>query len=197
MASRRWWCCPAWPPVSSSRRSAAWAPLRGEQREFSASTTTKSLTRRRTCNTSPGSADPGSASTGGTTAVWSQAPCHSATGRLLPWTLTGLSPDQQFQAGLFCGSQYTQRQRRRLVPILVPSVTYRLHPHTVPAPGTENDDHNPPRIAPRHLFDLAVGDDNLFHGDRYKWSASVTVDQPDQQIRRCTTSFRPSAARTT
>jgi hypothetical protein len=44
-----------------------------------------------------------------------------------------------------------------------------------PAPGTENDDHNPQRIAPRNLFDLAVGDDNLFHGDRFKWSARVTV----------------------
>ena len=37
---------------------------------------------------------------------------------------------------------------------------------TIPAPGTENDDKNPPRIAPRHLFDLAVGDDNLFRGDK-------------------------------
>ena len=46
----------------------------------------------------------------------------------------------------------------------------------MPAPGTENDDHNPPRIQPRHLFDLAVGDDDLFHNsDRYKWSARFTV----------------------
>ena len=45
----------------------------------------------------------------------------------------------------------------------------------IPAPGTENDDKNPPRIAPRHLFDVAVGHDNLFHGDRYRWSARVTV----------------------
>lgn len=45
----------------------------------------------------------------------------------------------------------------------------------VPAPGTENDDHNPPRIQPRSLFDIAVGDDNLFHGDRYRWSAQITV----------------------
>jgi len=44
-----------------------------------------------------------------------------------------------------------------------------------PAPGTENDDHNPQRIAPRHLIDVSVGDDNLFHGDRFKWSARVTV----------------------
>jgi hypothetical protein len=45
----------------------------------------------------------------------------------------------------------------------------------IPAPGTENDDHNPPRIAPRHVFDIAIGDDNLFHGDRHQWSARLTV----------------------
>ncbi len=31
------------------------------------------------------------------------------------------------------------------------------------------------RIKPRSLFDLSVGHDNLFHGDRYKWSAQFTV----------------------
>jgi hypothetical protein len=36
-------------------------------------------------------------------------------------------------------------------------------------------DHNPTRVMPRHLFDVAVGDDNLFHGDRYRWSARFTV----------------------
>ena len=46
---------------------------------------------------------------------------------------------------------------------------------SIPAPGTENDDKNPPRIAPRHLFDLAVGDDNLFRGDRRRWSLRFTV----------------------
>ena len=30
-------------------------------------------------------------------------------------------------------------------------------------------------IAPRSLFDVAVGDDNLFHGDRYKWSLRLTA----------------------
>jgi hypothetical protein len=32
-----------------------------------------------------------------------------------------------------------------------------------------------PRIAPRHLFDVAIGNDDLFHGDRYKWSLRFTV----------------------
>ena len=45
----------------------------------------------------------------------------------------------------------------------------------MPAPGKEQDDNNPPRVAPRNLFDIAIGDDNLFHADRYKWSARFTV----------------------
>jgi hypothetical protein len=46
---------------------------------------------------------------------------------------------------------------------------------TIPAPGTENDDHNPPRIASRNLFDVAVGDDNLFRTEKYKWSLTLTA----------------------
>ena len=45
----------------------------------------------------------------------------------------------------------------------------------IPAAGTENDDHNPPRIAYRNLFDIALGDDNLFNADKYKWSARLEV----------------------
>jgi hypothetical protein len=46
---------------------------------------------------------------------------------------------------------------------------------TIPAPGAENDDKNPPRIAPRNLFDLAVGHDNLFKEDRFKVSLQFTA----------------------
>ena len=48
----------------------------------------------------------------------------------------------------------------------------------IPKPGTEDDDRNPQRIAPRAVFDLAMGDDNLAHfgpAERYKISASVTA----------------------
>ena len=38
----------------------------------------------------------------------------------------------------------------------------------IPADGTADDLHNPPRIAPRHLFDLGIGVDNLLHTDRAK-----------------------------
>ena len=95
-----------------------------------------------------------------------------ATNATVPVDLTGLTADQQIQAGLFCGSQR---------PTLSTPLTTCAPSHygsnllSIPAPGTENGDHNPPRIASRHLFDLAVGDDNLFHGDKYKWSAQITA----------------------
>jgi hypothetical protein len=34
---------------------------------------------------------------------------------------------------------------------------------TLPQTGMENDDHNPDRVKPRNLFNVAVGTDNLFH----------------------------------
>ena len=46
---------------------------------------------------------------------------------------------------------------------------------SIPAPGTEDDDKNPPRIAPRNLFDMSLGQDNLLGGDRYKWSLRLTA----------------------
>jgi hypothetical protein len=95
-----------------------------------------------------------------------------ATDTTTPVDLTGLTADQQLQAGLFCGSVF---------PTLSAPLTscapsqFGSTRISIPAPGTENDDHNPPRIAPRNLFDLAVGHDNLFHGDRYKWSLQVSA----------------------
>ena len=32
----------------------------------------------------------------------------------------------------------------------------------IPAPGTGDDDHNPPRVASRNILDLGAGIDNLF-----------------------------------
>jgi hypothetical protein len=34
---------------------------------------------------------------------------------------------------------------------------------TLPQTGAENDDHNPDRVKPRHLFDIGIGTDDLFH----------------------------------
>jgi hypothetical protein len=92
--------------------------------------------------------------------------------------VSGITPDQQFQAGLFCGNVYatpTTPIRSSFGPNLCPAANYGAKYVSIPAPGTENDDHNPQRILPRNLFDIAVGQDNLFNGDRYKWSLRFTV----------------------
>jgi hypothetical protein len=96
--------------------------------------------------------------------------------------VSGLSPDQQFQAGLTCnGVRATAPSLANPIgtPIspndLCPASQYGSSLLQIPAPGTENDDHNPPRVAPRNLFDVSVGHDNLFGGDKYKVSLQLTA----------------------
>jgi hypothetical protein len=98
---------------------------------------------------------------------------------------SGLSADQQVEAGLFCGSVRPSLPTpgnpvgiplsSSLGTNLCPASQYGSSLLQIPAPRTENDDHNPPRIAPRNLFDVSVGDDNLFKGDHYKWSLTLTA----------------------
>jgi hypothetical protein len=45
----------------------------------------------------------------------------------------------------------------------------------IPSVGTANDDHNPPRIASRHLFDLSLGTDNLLGADHKRVTLRLTV----------------------
>jgi len=92
-------------------------------------------------------------------------------------TISGapLTADQEFQAGFTCNGVSATPTQALPSPCLASQFGSTLI--KIPAPGTENDDHNPQRIAPRSLFDLSVGDDNLFRvrGDRYKWSLQFTV----------------------
>jgi hypothetical protein len=87
--------------------------------------------------------------------------------------LSGLTADQEFQAGLFCGSVHATPHVA--LPTPCPATQYGSTLVSIPAPNTQNDDKNPARIAPRSLFDVAVGDDNLFRGDRYRWSLQLNV----------------------
>ena len=90
-------------------------------------------------------------------------------------TISGLplTADQQFQAGFTCNGMHATPT----VPLPSPCLASQFGSTliSVPAPGTENDDHNPQRIKSRSLFDIALGVDNLFKGDRYQWSAQVTL----------------------
>jgi hypothetical protein len=88
--------------------------------------------------------------------------------------LSGLTADQQFQAGLVCnGIKATPFAAIPGGQCLASQLTSKLV--SIPAPGTENDDKNPPRIQQRSLFDASVGQDNLFNGDKNKWSLRLTA----------------------
>jgi len=84
-----------------------------------------------------------------------------------------LTADQEFQAGFTCNGVHATPTTP--LPFVCPASQFGSTLTQVPSPGTENDDKNPPRIAHRNLFDLAVGDDNLFRGDKYKWSLQFTA----------------------
>jgi len=88
-------------------------------------------------------------------------------------TSAPLTADQEFEAGFTCNGVHATPFQPLSSTCLASQFGSTLI--KVPAPGTENDDHNPQRIQARHLFDVSIGDDNLFHGERYKWSAQFTV----------------------
>jgi hypothetical protein len=88
-------------------------------------------------------------------------------------TALTLTANQQAAIGLFCGNQFaTLQQPLTACPAGTPHGALRLR---IPADGTANDDKNPPRVAPRHLFDLAAGIDNLLGGQGVKVGFRVSV----------------------
>ncbi|HKQ06216.1 MAG TPA: TonB-dependent receptor [Blastocatellia bacterium] len=78
-------------------------------------------------------------------------------------TALTLTPDQQAQIGLFCGNVFATPTQGLTDCTDAHRGATRVR---IPADGTEDDDHNPPRIAPRHLFDLSVGTDNLLRTEQ-------------------------------
>ncbi|HZV59122.1 MAG TPA: hypothetical protein VFF42_02195, partial [Candidatus Eremiobacteraceae bacterium] len=84
-----------------------------------------------------------------------------------------LDGDQQAAIGMFCGSTFATRTAPiTSCPLTTPQGSTLLN---FAANGTNNADHNPSRVKPRNLFDASIGDDNLFRGDRYRWSLRLTA----------------------
>src|SRR6266576_5304140 len=83
-----------------------------------------------------------------------------------------LTADQQAQIGLFCGSIFATSTQAILACSSANRGALRVR---IPADGTENDDTNPPRIAPRHLFDFSVGTDNLLGTEHKKLTLRFTA----------------------
>ena len=86
--------------------------------------------------------------------------------------LSGLTADEQAQAGLTCNG--VRATPTSALPGVCLASQYTSSLVKIPAPGTGDNDHSPPRIQQRNVFDASVGQDNLFDGDRYKWSLRLT-----------------------
>jgi hypothetical protein len=87
-------------------------------------------------------------------------------------TALTLTPDQQAQIGLFCGGAFATPAKGLTACSDANRGAARVR---IPAEGTANDDHNPPRIAPRHLFDLSLGTDNLLRTDHKRLTLRFTA----------------------
>jgi hypothetical protein len=86
--------------------------------------------------------------------------------------LSGLTADEQFEAGLTCAGVKATPTTALPSPCLASEYDSTLL--RIPPPGTGDNDSNPSRIRQRNLFDVSLGEDNLFNGDRFKWSLQVT-----------------------
>jgi hypothetical protein len=86
----------------------------------------------------------------------------------------GLTGAQQLAIGLFCGNARPAIGAPLTEAQCTPA-NYGATRLVIPAPGTENDDRNPPRVAARHLFDVGVGTDNLFRHERFRTTARFMV----------------------
>jgi hypothetical protein len=87
-------------------------------------------------------------------------------------TALTFTADQQAQIGLFCGSTFATPTQAILSCSDPNRGALRIR---IPADGAANDDHNPPRIAPRHLFDFSAGTDNLLRTEGAKLTLRFTV----------------------
>jgi hypothetical protein len=87
-----------------------------------------------------------------------------------------LTADQEAQAGFACNGVPASLGHPLPSQCLVSQFTSSLL--SIPAPNSENDDHNPPRVASRSLFDLSFGEDNLLRSkadNKRTLSASMTI----------------------
>ena len=88
--------------------------------------------------------------------------------------LSGLTADEEFQSGITCAG-FSATPGNPIPNGYCLASEYTSNLVKIPAPGTGDNDHNPPRIQPRNLFDASLGKDNLFHRDRFKTNLDLTA----------------------
>jgi hypothetical protein len=95
-----------------------------------------------------------------------------ATNTTTPVDLSSLTNDEEFEAGIACNG--VKATLTAGFASCAPG-QYSSSLVSIPAPGTENDDKNPPRIAPRNLFDLSLGQQNIFRREHLKTDIDLTA----------------------
>ena len=86
--------------------------------------------------------------------------------------LSGLTNDQEFEAGITCDG-VTATLTAGFTSCDAAGYTSKLV--QIPGPNQEDDDHNPQRIAPRNLFDVSLGQNNILHKEHFKTDLDLTA----------------------
>ena len=85
-----------------------------------------------------------------------------------------LNGEQQSAIGFYCGNQVATLESP-VTACIVPYPQWGATRVVIPAPGTENDDTNPPRIAPRNLFGVGIGFENVFRTEHPRVTLKLTA----------------------
>ena len=88
----------------------------------------------------------------------------------LPLTL-----DQEFQAGFACNGVRADIKNPGTYFTTCPAAQLTSNLIDIPVAGMGDNDHDPPRIQHRGLFDVTMGKDNIFHRERYKVNLDLTA----------------------
>ena len=84
-----------------------------------------------------------------------------------------LTADEEFQAGFACNG--VKATLTTPLPSVCPASQFTSSLIDIPAPGAGDNDHDPPRIQHRDLFDASIGKNNIFHKERYKLDLDLTA----------------------
>jgi hypothetical protein len=88
----------------------------------------------------------------------------------LPLTL-----DEESQAGFACNGVKANVNNPSTYFATCPAAELSSNLIDIPAPGKGDNDHDPPRIQHRDLFDVTLGKNNVFHAERFKTDVDLTA----------------------
>jgi hypothetical protein len=94
----------------------------------------------------------------------------TGAGVAIPLTL-----DEEFQAGLACNGSAANINNPGTYFATCPANQLTSKLIDIPAPGAGDNDHDPPRIQHRDLFDATIGKNNIFHAERFKTNLDFTA----------------------